>query len=178
MSNNLSYIYGFIKQIAFINGQVLEDFHLNMMQTNFADALKHRSVRDRYDTLLLVSPYNYYFMESFVDNTDREASSTAVRDALSYTIRQGDWLTPFLQLPSAAEEVCVYASFEDNPALSANVKFYIRTIENGFWQEARVDYPVRLPKNTRNIQIKAECRYTGTVRPELYDFALFIKQEA
>lgn len=176
MSNNLTISYGFIKQIAFINGQVLEDYHLHMMQTNFSDALKHKSVRDRYDTLLLVSPYNYYFMESFIDNADRHSSSTAVRDALSYCVRQGDWITPFLQLPSGAEEICMYASFEDNQALSANVKFYIRTVEEGFWQEARVDYPVKLPKNTRNIQIKAVCSYFGTVRPELYDFAMFVKQ--
>lgn len=175
MSNNPSYIYGYVKQIAFINGQVLEDFHLNMMQTNFADAMKHKSVRDRYDTLILVSPYNYYFMESFVDNTDRDPSSTAQRDALSYCIRQGNWITPFLQLPTAAQEVCIYASYEDNPALSANVKFYIRTLEDGFWQQVQVDYPVKMPANTRNIQIKAECTYTGTIRPELYDFALFVK---
>lgn len=165
----------YMKRIAFLDGQVLHDFHLNIMQKNVSEAIKLQTTRSFYDFYLMVSPYNMYFLEAFVDETEKDASSTAVLNTLSFSISSGSWVSNLLELPASTGEICLVSNFEDNIAKGAYVKFYYRTAQNGGWIEMTPDMPTYLASASRYIQIKAECTYTGTVRPNLYDFCLLFK---
>ncbi|HDX9674213.1 hypothetical protein [Bacillus cereus] len=167
-----SYATDYMKRIAFLDGQVLHDFHLNMMQKNIAEAIKLKTTRERYDMYLLVSPYDMYFCEPFINNTDRDGNSTAALNTLSFSINSGAWESSLLELPLPTEEINLVSNFEDYPSKGAYVKFYFRSSKTADWQEIRVDQPILLETPRKYIQIKVECTYTGTVRPSVYDFAL------
>lgn len=165
----------YLERIAFLDGQVLHDFHLNSMQRNIAEAMKRQMTTERYDMRLLVSPYQYYFMEPFIDNKKSDPSTTAQINNLTFSINSGQWVTPLLQLPSPTDEFMILATIEDYPEYNAIVKFHYRLSEIGQWQEVKIDQPVYLSTPTRYLQIKAECLYETTVRPVLYDFAVLWK---
>jgi hypothetical protein len=162
----------YMKRISFLDGQVLHDFHLNTMQANIAQAIKQKTMFERYDMLLMVSPYSMYFAEPFIDTKYRDPSSAAILDTLTYSIKSDAWITTLLELPSPTSEIYLYSNYEDDPANGATVKFYYRTANVGPWTEATVDMPIYLPTLSRNIQIKVDCVYTGTTRPIVYDFCL------
>lgn len=170
-----TYSTDFMKRIAFLDGQVLHDFHLNIMQKNIAEAIKLKTTRERYDFYLLVSPYNMYFHEPFVDNTDRNSASTAVLNGLTFSINSGSWESSLLELPATTSEICLVSNFEDYPNQGATVNFYYRTAIGNQWIPITPDMPVNLALPKRYFQIKCECLYTGTVRPAVYDFALLWK---
>lgn len=167
----------FMKIIHFLNGQELEDFHLNTMQLNFAKALTAKTTQDRYDTYLLVSPYNYYFYESFVDtqNRDDRSTSTSNINQLEFYVESGDWMTKMMTLPEKAEEIMIVGAIEENRAEGAYVEFYYRTSTEGDWILAITDKGIELTNKIEYIQIMAKCYYVGTTRPKLNDFALLIK---
>ena len=167
----------FMKIIHFMNGQELEDFHLNNMQMNFAQALKAKTTQDRYDTYLLVSPYNYYFYESFVDKSNRDANSTsgANLNELEFYIETGDWMTKMMTLPKKTDEIMFVGSIEEDRANGAYVEFHYRTSTQGDWILANTDTAIYLSASTEYMQVMARCYYTGTIRPRLNDFALLIK---
>lgn len=165
----------YMKRIAFLDGQVLHDFHLNIMQKNIAEAIKLKTTRERYDFYLLVSPYSMYFHEPFVDNTDRDAESTATLNTLQYSVSQGSWVSSLLELPATTSEINLVSNFEDYPSQGANVNFYYRTAKENQWIPITPDQPVYLSVPRRYFQIKVECLYTGTVRPQVYDYALMWK---
>lgn len=167
----------FMKIIHFMNGQQLEDFHLNNMQMNFAKALKAKTTQDRYDTYLLISPYHYYFYESFVDEQNRDTTSTAKANLnnLEFYIESGDWVTKMMTLPEQIEEIMFVGAVEENRTAGAYVEFYYRTSTEGDWIGVPTDTAIPLTRKIEYIQIMARCYYNGTVRPRLNDFALLIK---
>jgi hypothetical protein len=165
----------YMKRIAFLDGQVLHDFHLNTMQANISEAIKLKTTRERYDMLLLVSPYKYYFSEAFTDDSLRDPSSTAERNPLSFTVNADSWVTPLLQLPENTDELYILANMEEDPEYGSFVKFFYRHSTSSAWTEAGTDRAIYLSGAKKAVQIKAECRYTGTTRPTLYDFCLMWK---
>lgn len=165
----------FMKRIAFLDGQVLHDFHLNIMQKNIAEAIKLKTTRERYDFYLLVSPYNMYYHESFVGNEDRDPESTATLNTLQFSISQGSWVSNLIEIPSPTEEINLVSNFEDYPSQGAHVNFYYRTAKGNEWIPITPDQPVLLPVQKKYFQIKVECLYTGTIRPSVYDYALMWK---
>ncbi|SFJ62229.1 hypothetical protein SAMN02799624_05215 [Paenibacillus sp. UNC496MF] len=162
----------YMKRISFLDGQVLHDFHLNTMQANIAQAIKLKTMYERYDMLLLVSPYQTYFAEPFVDTSNRDAASTAVLNTLSYSMNADSWITSLLQLPAVTSEIYLLANYEEYPASGATVKFSYRTGSSGSWVSCKIDEPIYLPVASKFIQIKVDCLYTGTVRPVVYDFCV------
>lgn len=171
-----TYTTDYMKRIAFLDGQVLHDFHLNMMQKNIAEAIKLKTTQERYDFYLLVSPYNMYFVESFVNNAERSNESTAQLNTLSFSINSGAWVSNLLTLPEVTDEIYLLSNFKDNPSLGATVQFYYRTTIDSEWIPAKIDTSIYLENtSSKYFQIKIECLYTGTVRPEVYDYALLWK---
>jgi hypothetical protein len=170
------YSTDYMKRIAFLDGQVLHDFHLNLMQKNVAEAIKLQTTVSKYDFYLMVSSYNMYFVESFVDKSNCDtAATTAQLNTLSFSISSGSWESNLLTLPDLTEEICLVSNFEDNIAQGAYVKFYYRTAKGNTWIPITPDMPTYLPVQKRDFQIKAECTYTGVIRPAVYDFALLWK---
>jgi hypothetical protein len=169
------YATDYMKRIAFLDGQVLHDFHLNIMQKNIAEAIKLKTTRERYDFYLLVSPYNMYFHEPFIDETNKDASSTASLNTLQYSISQGSWVSSLLELPATTTEINLVSNFEDYPSQGATVNFYYRTAVGNQWIPITPDQSAYLTVPKRYFQIKVECLYTGTVRPQVYDYALMWK---
>lgn len=169
------YATDYMKRIAFLDGQVLHDFHLNIMQKNIAEAIKLKTTRERYDFYLLVSPYNMYFHEPFVDSVDRDPASTATLNTLQYSISQGSWESSLIELPATTNEINLVSNFEDYPSQGANVNFYYRTAKDNQWIPITPDQPVYLGVPKKYFQIKVECLYSGTIRPQVYDYALMWK---
>lgn len=167
----------YMKMIHFLNGQDLEDFHLNSMQMNFAKALKAKTTQDRYDTYLLVSPYNYYFYEAFVGTTNRDTTSTSEANInqLEFMIESGNWITKMLILPKKTDEIMLVGTIEENRIEGANVDFFYRTSTESDWIPIGVDNAITLPTQSEYIQLKVSCSYSGIVRPKLHDFALLVK---
>lgn len=167
---------GYLKRIAFLDGQILHDFHLNIMQRNIAEAIKQKVTQERYDILLMTSSYDYYFCEPLINTDNRDASSDADLNMLTFTIHEGTWITNMLELPELTDEFYVYANFEDFPERNARVRFYYRTAVTNTWREISVDTSISVPGRAKYIQLKAELTYTGTVRPTLHDFALLSRK--
>lgn len=175
-SSDVIYNSGYVKRIAFLDGQVLHDFHLNYMQRNFAEALKRKTTQERYDFYLLVSPYSMYFCEPFVDQSQRDASeSTDSWSALEFSNSSGAWVSKLLELPAVTSEINLVSNFEDYPSQGANVNFYYRTAVGNQWIPITPDQPVYLDVPKKYFQIKADCVYTGTIRPRIFDYALLWK---
>lgn len=164
----------YIKRISFLDGQILQDFHLNNMQRNIAEAFKDLTVKERYDMQMLVSPYNYYFAETFINNNNRSSESTAEIDTMRFVIEQGSWITRMLELPEATDEFYLLSEYEDNEKEQNKVEFYYRTHVDNPWIKIEVDTPIYIPQ-TKYIQIKVDCLFTGTTRPTVYDFAVLFK---
>lgn len=175
MAGGNLYATDYMKRIAFLDGQVLHDFHLNNMQKNVAEAIKLQTTRSKYDFYLLVSPYNMYFLEPFVDESRRASSSTAALNQLTFSINSGSWVGELLELPKATSEINLVSNFEDYPGQGAYVKFFYRTAEGNSWIPIEPDEPTYLPVPEKYIQIKVECTYMGTIRPIAYDYALMWK---
>jgi len=165
----------YMKRISFLDGQVLHDFHLNTMQANIAQAIKQKTMYERYDMLLMVSNYNLYFAEPFIDTKYRDPSSTAVLNSLTYSISSDAWITPLMDLPAATSELYLLATYEDDPANGAMVKYSYRTASGQPWTDITLDTPIYLSTPTSKVQLKVDCKYTGTTRPIVYDFCLFWK---
>ncbi|QHW35670.1 hypothetical protein GZH47_32755 (plasmid) [Paenibacillus rhizovicinus] len=165
----------YMKRIAFLDGQVLHDFHLNTMQANISEAIKLKTTLERYDMLLLVSPYKYYFCEGFTDDSNRDPSSNAVRSTLSFSINQDSWITPLLELPATTDELYIQSNMEEDPDFGSTVKFFYRHSTSGSWNEVKADKPIYLTTASKFVQLKVQCLYTGTTRPTVYDFCLMWK---
>lgn len=163
-----------MERISFLDGQILHDFHLNNMQRNIAEAIKTKTTKERYDMLMLVSPYNYYFAEPFVSTKYRDPSSTAQLDSIRFAINQDRWVSTILELPEASEEFYLYSEFEDNEAEYSFVDFYYRTGDGNSWVPIEVDTPIYMP-STRYFQLRIDCRYSGTTRPLVSDYAVMFK---
>lgn len=174
-SKDLRLTYGIFERIGFIDGQILSANHLALLQENIGSALKLQSTQDKYDMLILVSPYEFYIAEPFLSDDRRDSSSTAMRDKMAYTINDGIWVTPFYELPERANSFAVFSTYYDNHQNGSSVKFYYRTVEEGDWEEMVPDYEVKLAASTSSIQIKIECSYMISERPEVKDFAVFFK---
>lgn len=170
-----TYTTDFMKRIAFLDGQVLHDFHLNIMQKNIAESIKLKTTRERYDFYLLVSPYNMYYHEAFVDTLDRADTSSAALNTLQFSISQGTWESKLLTLPATTNEINLVSNFEDYPSQGAHVNFYYRTAVDNQWIPITPDQPVYLSVPKKYFQVKVECLYTGTIRPAVYDYALMWK---
>ena len=166
---------GYLKRIAFLDGQVLHDFHLNIMQRNIAEAIKQKVTQERYDILLMTSNFEYYFCEPLIDESNRDPSSDALLNNLTFTIHEGSWITSMLELPEVTDEFYIYANFEDYPDSDAKLKFFYRTATTNTWREVNVD--TAIPLETKYLQVKAELLYTGTVRPTLHDFAVMTRKK-
>ncbi len=164
----------YIKRISFLDGQILQDFHLNTMQRNIAEAFKSMTVMERYDMLMLVSPYNYYFSEAFINNTYRDDDSTSNIDTLRFVIEEGSWETKVLELPEQTDEFYLLSRYDDDKEQQNFVKFYYRTNKGNDWIEIVIDEPVYIP-TTKYFQLKVDCRYEGAIKPSVYDFALLFK---
>jgi hypothetical protein len=175
MAETPTYTTDYMKRIAFLDGQVLHDFHLNIMQKNVAEAIKLQTTRSKYDFYLLVSPYNMYFYEPFISNNERDPDSNAVLNQLSFSISAGSWESNLLELPAPTDEINLAANFEDYPDKGAYVNFYYRTAKGNSWIPFQPDQPIYLPVPKKYFQIKVECSYTGTIRPTVYDYALLWK---
>lgn len=172
---DVSFNGNFMKRIAFLDGQVLHDFHLNIMQKNVAEAIKLQTTYTKYDFYLLVSPYNQYFVEPFINENYKSPSSTADLNSLAFSISSGSWVGKLLELPAVTEEICLVSNFEDYINQGAYVKFYYRTSESNEWIPMNVDVPTYLSEPKKYIQIKVECSYQGIIRPAVYDYALLWK---
>ena len=175
MPQESPYTTDYMKRISFLDGQVLHDFHLNRMQKNVAEAIKLQIICSKYDFYLMVSPYNMYFMEPFVNNGNRHENSTAVLNELTFSINSGTWISKMLQLPNTTNEINIVANYEDYPNDGAHVLFYYRTSEENTWTAIEPDQPVYLTVPSQFIQIKVECIYTGVIRPNVYDYCLMWK---
>ncbi|MBR2246172.1 hypothetical protein [Oceanobacillus profundus] len=163
-----------MERISFLDGQILHDFHLNNMQRNIAESVKVNATKERYDILMLVSPYNFYFAEPFVNTKYRHQSSTANLNTLTFSINQDQWITPVMELPESTNEMYLYAEYVDNPEDKSFVDFYYRTGEGNNWIKVDVDTPIYMPA-TKYIQLRIDCKYEGTTRPTIYDFAAMFK---
>lgn len=175
MAEESTYATDYMKRIAFLDGQVLHDFHLNTLQKNVAEVIKLQSTRSKYDMYLLVSPYNMYFAEPLVSNADRDPNSSATLNQLTFSFSSGTWESNLLELPENTEEICLVSNYEDFPSQGAHVYFSYRTSLAGSWIPVTPDAPINLSVPKRYFQIKAECHYTGTIRPTVYDYALLWK---
>lgn len=167
--------YNVLEKIGFSDGQILEAKHLALLQENIGSAMKLQSTQDKYDMLILVSPYKFYIAEPFLSDARRHGSSTAERDKMAYTIKEGIWITPFYELPERSKEFSIFSTYYDNPEKGSSVRFYFRTVDEGDWEEVIPDYEVKLASSTGSIQIKVECTYALAERPEVKDFAVFFK---
>lgn len=165
----------YMKRISFLDGQVLHDFHLNTMQKNIAEAIKSKTTIERYDMLLLVSPYKYYYVEPFINEDNKGPESTAELNTLSFSINSGAWVTPMLELPEETDEIYLAGSFEEHPENGAFVRFAYRREVDEPWINADIDKAIYLDDSSKKIQVKVTCEYTGTVRPIVYDFCLMWK---
>ena len=164
-----------MERIAFIDGQVLQDFHLNEIQSNVAEGIKRKATTERYDMYLLLSPYSTYFVEDFTGDAYRSNQSTAVRNKLTMAIEADTWVSAMLELPDLAEEIYLVSKYWENKAAGATVSFAYRTTTNGAWVPMNVDTGVLLPTKSRYVQIRVQCGYTGQVRPAVVDYALMYK---
>ncbi len=165
----------FMKRIAFLDGQVLHDFHLNSMQKNIAEAIKLNTMYERYDILLLCSPYRFFFAEPFVDESFRDPSSTAVLDTLSNSIKADIWISTLIELPATTSEIYLLSDSEIDISNGASVDYYYRANTSAAWIKMPTDTAVYLNTPTKFIQIKIDCKYAGTVRPAVYDYSLMWK---
>ena len=168
---------GYLKRIAFLDGQILHDFHLNIMQRNIAESIKQKVTQERYDILLMTSNYDYFFCEPLIDTSNRDSSSDADLNNLTFTVHEGSWITSMLELPEVTDEIYIYANFEDFPDRNAKVKFFYRTAVTNAWREVNVDTAIPVAGGAKYIQLKSELTYTGTVRPTLHDFALLSRKK-
>lgn len=168
---------GYLKRIAFLDGQILQDFHLNIMQRNIAEAIKQKVTQERYDLLLMTSNYDYYFCEPLINETNRDTSSDALLNNLTFTVHEGSWVSTMLELPEVTDELYIYSNFEDFPENAARVKFFYRTSTGNIWREVGVDKPIPVAGGTKYVQVKAELTYTGTIRPTLHDFAVMSRKK-
>ncbi|GAK42038.1 hypothetical protein TCA2_4530 [Paenibacillus sp. TCA20] len=165
----------YMKRIAFLDGQVLHDFHLNTMQKNISEAIKLKTMYERYDMLLLCSPYKLYFAEPFVDEVYKDPSSTAILDTLTNSIKADSWISVLHELPATTDELYLLANQEVDVANGASVDYYYRVNTSSPWQKMTTDVAVYLSTPTKFVQIRIDCKYTGTVRPAVYDYCLMWK---
>lgn len=172
---DLRLTYNAFERIGFVDRQILSANHLALLQENIGSALKLQSTQDKYDMLILVSPYEFYIAEPFLSDAGRDSSSTAERDKMAYIINDGIWVTRFYELPERATSFALFSTYYDNPENGSEVKFYYRTVEEGDWEELVPDYEVKLAASTSSIQVKVECSYTMSERLEVKDFAVFFK---
>lgn len=163
-----------MERISFLDGQILHDFHLNNMQRNIAEALKTKTTKERYDMLMLVSPYNFYFAEPFINTKYRDQTSTAQLDTIRFSINQDRWISTIMELPKTTEEFFLYSEFEDNKEDNSFVDFYYRTGEENSWIQVDIDTPIYMP-STKYFQLRIDCRYSGTTRPQVSDYAVMFK---
>lgn len=168
----------FMKRISFLDGQILHDFHLNIMQKNIAEAIKEKVTKERYDMLLMTSDYEYYFCDPLINETYKHPDSTAALNVLTFTLYEGSWISPVLTLPEITDEIYIYANYEDYPADGALVKFYYRVAEANPWQEVAVDTPIPIAGGTKYVQIMMDIQYTGTTRPTVYDYCVMSRKMA
>ena len=167
--------FSFVKTISFLDGQILEGRHLNLIQKNFAEGIKRRGVEYKYDTYILVSPYKYYFYEPFVDTKNRHKDSTSTIDQVRFVISSGEWITPMLTLPEPTKEVYLTASSDYNIQRGSLVEVFYRTLDAPDWKKFNADEPLYFTSQIENIQVKLKLSYTGSERPDVADFALFIR---
>ncbi len=165
----------YMKRIAFLDGQVLHDFHLNNLQKNVAEAIKLKTMYERYDMLLLCSPYKFYFAEPFVDEAYKDPTSTAALDTLSNSIKADSWISVLHELPAATDEIYLLSNAEIDAANGATVDYYYRTNTGSAWRKFSTDTATYFTTNSKFIQIRIDCKYTGTVRPAVYDYCLMWK---
>lgn len=165
----------YVKRIAFLDGQVLHDFHLNLMQKNIAESMKLQTSRSKYDFYLLISPYKMYFMETFISDQDRDPNSTAMLNQLSFSISDGSWETTLLEFPELMEEMSLVLSYEDYPEQGAYINFYYRTAKENAWIPFLPDEANYFTEPSKHMQLKLECITTESIRPVVYDFALLLK---
>lgn len=175
MAGANNYQSDYVKRIAFLDGQVLHDFHLNIMQKNIAESIKLQTTRSKYDFYLLVSPYKMYFMEAFINDVDRDPNSTALLNQLSFSISDGSWETHLMELPESTDEISLVLNYEDYPDQGAYAHFYYRTSKEENWIPFSDDGLAYLTAPSDKIQIKLECITTESIRPVIYDFALLWK---
>lgn len=165
----------YMKRIAFLDGQVLHDFHLNTMQKNIAEAIKLQTMYERYDMLLLCSPYRFYFADPFVDTGYRDPSSTSELDTLSNSIKADSWISTLLELPATTDEIYLLSNSDVDQANGAAVDYYYRVNTSRPWTKISTDQAIYLTAPSKFIQIRIDCNYTGTVRPAVYDYCLMWK---
>lgn len=165
----------YLTRIAFLDGQVLHDYHLNLLQRNTAEAIKAKTTQERYDMYLNLSPYNYYFADALTTDQYRSNLSSAVRNTLTMAIEADEWISVMHELPEAASEIYLLSSYEENIPQNARVYFSYRTTTNGAWVDMPVDKAIVLSGTTRYLQLKIRCAYMGSTRPSVYDYALMFK---
>ena len=167
----------FMRRISFLDGQILHDFHLNIMQRNIAESIKEKVVKERYDMLLMTSNYDYYFCDPLVNETFKDPSSSAKLNFLTFSAHEGNWISPLLKLPEVTDEIYVYASFEDFPLSNAFIDFHYRISKESPWIQIRPDEAIPVGVNgTQYVQLMIQCRYSGNIRPTLYDYAIFSRK--
>lgn len=173
----ISFVDGYIKKIIFANGQILQDFHLNILQDNVSKALKIKTTRERYDLMLMLSKYQMYFSEDFTSTTFRDSSSTAIISDYNYAVSSGNWITAPLFVPpdQKINEFLVLANLEEYNSVGSIVNLYYRTSTSEAFQLIARDFPVFFSSPKAMIQIKFEMIYTSTVRPSIFDFAVLWK---
>jgi len=163
-----------LERIAFLDGQILTDVHLNKMQKNIAESLKDKTTRERYDMLMLVSPYNYYTYDSFIDESKKDNLSTAKLDNLRYMISEDEWIAKIVELPEQSEEAYILSDYEKDQNNESSIDFYYRISEGNEWTKVEADTPIYMPR-TSYFQLKIHCRYEGSTRPAVYDYAVMFK---
>ena len=171
----------YMKRIAFLDGQILHDFHLNIMQKNIAEAIKEKSMRERYDLLLMTSNYDYYFADPLINTEYRDPNSTAELNELTFTFYEGKWISKLIEIPETTPEFYFYCNYEDYPTDNAYVNFYYRTNNDSStpWTKIDPDTPIYLPgAGAKYLQIMIECVYSGTIRPVVYDYAIMTKAQS
>jgi len=173
-SGLVTFIDGYMKKMLFADGQILQDFHLNTMQDNFSEAIKIKTTKERYDLLMLLSPYTMYFSEDFTSNTYRDTLSTADRNEYTYSISSGSWISKYQTVPSSykVNEIYILSNMEETLSLGATVRVSYRTSSSGSYQVASLGVPISFSSARSGFQIKIECLYTSTVRPTVSDFCV------
>lgn len=168
---------GYVQRILFVNGQILHHYHLNVMQEQLSFALKEKTIRERYDTMLLFSPYKFVLFDALIDDRYKDPQSTAERNEYNFTFSNGFWLSKPFYFPADAlvRSFMVMAGINENQDVGATVSISYRTTSNGLFVSPNSYGVVELNNPTNFLQLKITCNTTGIAQPSVHDYAVLWK---
>lgn len=173
----LSSIDGYVPKILFANGQILHHYHLNSMQDHTSKALKEKTTRERFDLMLLFSPFQYLLYDPLVDDRYRDSQSSASRSDYYFNFTSGVWLTKPFYFPSDAllNSFMIIAAMEENKDIGSTVSISYRTTSSGLFVSPDEYGFVTLTSPSNFLQLRFTCNTTGITKPAVFDYGVIWK---